>query len=135
MRSRFPTTDPITWPRVQARARAELGLSRWSEAAAQNDDPTVADFARRYAASPDGRAILERIFANSPFLSDNLLLEAQFFKGIIELGLGHCLSTTIADLRQELFREDDRSRLMEHLRRAKRRVALATGLADAFGEW
>jgi glutamate-ammonia-ligase adenylyltransferase len=131
----FPRTAPSSWPRVADPARALLGVARWREVTAQLDDPDVARFARALADRPFGRALLDPLFANSPFLGDCLLSDAAFFKTILDRGPNEILTTILADLRQELFGEVDRAPIMRGLRKAKRRTALAVGLADIFVTW
>jgi glutamate-ammonia-ligase adenylyltransferase len=131
----FPRTAPSSWPRVADTARAQLGVARWREVAAQLDDPDVAHFARSLADGPVGRALLDPLFANSPFLGDCLLSDAAFLKTILERGPNQILTTTLADLRQELFGKTDRALVMRELRKAKRRAALTIGLADIFATW
>ncbi|MGQ0674683.1 MAG: bifunctional [glutamine synthetase] adenylyltransferase/[glutamine synthetase]-adenylyl-L-tyrosine phosphorylase [Rhodospirillales bacterium] len=131
----FPTTDQAGWPRVADADRARLGVARWRETTAQNDDPEVAAFAHRLADQPLGSAVLERVFANSPFLGDCLITEAAFLRTVLLHGPNQTLTTLLADFRQELSREEDRARLMRGLRIGKRRAALLAGLADIFATW
>jgi glutamate-ammonia-ligase adenylyltransferase len=131
----FPTTEGAAWPRLADAARARLGVARWREATAHEGDPGAALSAHRLADQPLGRAVLERVFANSPFLGDCLLTEAAFFQTVLLHGPNQSLSTVLADFRQELSAEDDRARLMRGLRIGKRRAALLIGLADIFATW
>jgi len=131
----FPTTDQAAWPRIADADRARVGVARWREIAAQNDDREVVASAHRLADQPLVRAVLERVFANSPFLGNCLITEAAFFRTVLEHGPNQSLTTLIADFRQELSREDDRNRLMRGLRIGKRRAALLAGLADIFATW
>ncbi|MCC7048182.1 MAG: bifunctional [glutamine synthetase] adenylyltransferase/[glutamine synthetase]-adenylyl-L-tyrosine phosphorylase [Alphaproteobacteria bacterium] len=131
----FPSTAPSSWPRVADRSRAQLGLARWREVTAQLDDPDVAQFARAMADQASGRALLDPLFANSPFLGDCLLSDAAFLGTILERGPNQILTTILAGLRQDLFLDADRAQLMRALRKAKRRAALTIGLADIFATW
>jgi len=131
----FPLTDPSQWPRVGDPARAQLGLVRWKEITAQHDDPAVVEFARVLADQPIGRAILEPLFANSPFLGDCVLSEPGFLRAVLEDGPNQTFTTILASMRQECLTEDDRGRLMRSLRQAKRRAALTIALADIFATW
>jgi len=131
----FPRTAPSLWPRVADPARARLGIARWREVSAQLDDPDVAQFARALADQPNGRALLDPLFANSPFLGDCLLSDAAFLRTILDRGPNQILTTILAGLRQELLSEVDRAQLGRELRKAKRRAALAIGLADIFATW
>ena len=131
----FPTTDQAAWPRIADADRARVGVARWREIAAHSDDPEAAVATLRLADQPLVRAVLERVFANSPFLGNCLLTEAAFFRTVLEHGPNQSLTTLLADFRQELSREDDRIRLMRGLRVGKRRAALLAGLADIFATW
>jgi len=112
-----------------------LGIARWREVAAQLDDPELADFARALADHPDGRAVLDPLFANSPFLGDCFLSDAAFARTILARGPNEILTTIHTETRQELLREADVTKLMRGLRIAKRRMALAVGMADIFATW
>ncbi|MCK6454500.1 MAG: bifunctional [glutamine synthetase] adenylyltransferase/[glutamine synthetase]-adenylyl-L-tyrosine phosphorylase [Alphaproteobacteria bacterium] len=131
----FPLTDPSQWPRVGDPARAQLGVARWKETAAQHDDPAIVEFAHALADQPIGRAMLEPLFANSPFLGDCVLSEPSFLRAVLEDGPNQTFTTVLASMRQECLMEDDRARLMRSLRVAKRRAALVIALADIFATW
>lgn len=122
-------------PRLGDPQRAAVGLEHWHDATGSGCDPDLAQFARSYAADPAGRAVLEAVFANSPFLGQALVREMGFFRTILEKGF----DAAFADLVQGLWRdhgaETSSDRLMKALRIAKRRAALLIGLADMGGDW
>lgn len=122
-------------PRLGDPQRAAVGLEHWHDATGSGCDPDLAQFARSYASDPAGRAVLEAVFANSPFLGQALVREMGFFRTILEKGF----DAAFADLVQGLWRdhgaETSSDRLMKALRIAKRRAALLIGLADMGGDW
>ena len=59
--------------------RAKRGLAGWAGAVAKLDDPELARFARALPDDPAGHALLEAIFANSPFLSHCIFSDLAFF--------------------------------------------------------
>jgi glutamate-ammonia-ligase adenylyltransferase len=95
-------------PQPADRDQAAAGFERWHEAVEQAGDPALSAFARDLAQDPAGPPLLDAIFGNSPFLTR---------------------------FRDHLIGETDTDRLMQELRRAKRRAALTVALADMAGVW
>lgn len=122
-------------PRVLNRDRAAQGLALWSERSAQLDDETLRDRALDLAEEAKGRALLEALFANSPFLTRCALAEIPFLLELVAGGPGPTFGGLLDDLRDRLAHEPERARLMSGLRIAKRRVALLVALADITGLW
>jgi glutamate-ammonia-ligase adenylyltransferase len=105
--------------------RAGLGLGRVAEGP---------DVLRRLAASAEGRALLEAIFGNSPFLSQLLFSESD----IVEAFLAQDSASVLTDLLAALSAtrsEGDTARLARALRQFRRRAALLVALADIGGQW
>ena len=127
--------DARSLPPAANRERAAIGLDRWRERARQTDDPELAAFAAAQADDAGGRALLEAIFGNSPFLSHCLLAELATARSFIAYGADAVLLDLLADLRRQAAAEDDTGRLMRALRVARRRVALTVALADIAGLW
>lgn len=117
------------FPAAGDRALARHGLERWAEAAEADAD--TARFARALAADGRGRALLEAVFGNSPYLSHILLAEMPFARRLIEAGP----DAAFAEVMGELDADADRPALMRRLRVAKRRIALIVALADIAGVW
>jgi len=127
--------DTRSLPPAANRERAVIGLDRWRERARQTDDPELAAFAAALADDAGGRALLEAVFGNSPFLSHCLLAEMATARSFIAYGADAVLLELLADLRRQAAAEDDTGRLMRALRVARRRVALTVALADIAGLW
>ncbi len=123
------------WPRPADAARARLGLERWSERGAQAADPAARLFAAELASDPGGRAMLEAVFGNSPFLGQCLVTEPAFVGELITEGTSARFGRLLDDARVALAGEEDQSRLSAELRRMRRRAALTIALADIAGIW
>jgi glutamate-ammonia-ligase adenylyltransferase len=125
---------PKVLPKVGDPQRAGLGLDRWREACARVEDARVAGLAAALADHPVGRALLQAVFGNSPFLTQCLLSDPAFAIELLEHGPDATFSKLLDELRDEAFGETDRNRLMR-LRIAKRRVSLTVAVADITGAW
>ena len=115
-------------PRPSDPRQAELGLDQCREIGL---DKVVDD--------PAGRRLLEAVFGNSPFLGRCVLSEPTFFQELLETDVDSVFTTLLARLHPaELLASAvgrDETMLMQELRRAKRRAALAIALADISGVW
>ncbi len=69
----MPPPEPENLPRPGDPARAALGLERWRDRAQDGANGELAAFALALAEDRTGRALLESIFGNSPFLTNCLL--------------------------------------------------------------
>src|SRR5512143_1469943 len=132
MSSSFPSLRGHRLPRAASAARAAIGLERWHELASQADDPGFAD---RVAADPAGRALLESVFGNSPFLGHCLLKEPAILGSFLAEGGESVCDELLADLAAAAPAVSDPAALMTLLRVARRRLALAVALADLAGQW
>ena len=68
----FPTA-PEVLPRVGDPGRAAIGFEHWQEQTARLTDPGLAQFAENLAKDPDGRRLLDALFANSEFLTHSAI--------------------------------------------------------------
>ena len=123
------------WPTPGDRDQARLGLERWLDQAAEAADPADGDFARELAGSPSGRAMLEAIFGNSPFLTQCALREMGFVRSIFDQRSEDSYRALMEDIRARLSGERDQKRLMTGLRQGKRKLALLVALADIGELW
>ncbi len=130
----FPP-DPRGLPRPGSAERCRSGLERWREQAAHSGDPAVADFALALPDDPAGKALLEAVFGNSPFLTQCMLREQAFVRDLLRAGPDATFDALLARLRAEMAPIDDMAALMKGLRIAKRRAALLIGLADLARVW
>ena len=112
---------------------AERGLERVSRAAEEGGDPASADFARRLLSDPPARALATALFGNSPFLGQCLLREISFAEELFMTSPDDALAGVLDDLGGEVA--GSTGQLMATLRIARRRVALATAIADIAGLW
>jgi glutamate-ammonia-ligase adenylyltransferase len=120
-------------PKPASPDRAKAGLTRLRESLAQ--DEAGASFVAALESDPAGRALLEAVFGNSPFLGRCLALEIDSLRAFLTDGPDAAFAALMADAEQSLDRETSQSRVMTGLRRAKRRAALIAGLADIAGLW
>jgi glutamate-ammonia-ligase adenylyltransferase len=127
--------DPAFLPAPGNPARAALGLERWRDQAQQSDDPGLARFALATADDHGGRALLEAVFGNSPFLSTSLLAEPGILRSLLADGAEAVFADLLRDLKAIAAAEADTGRLMRAMRLARRRVALTVALADITQTW
>ncbi len=116
--------------------RAELGLERWLEAAAQSDDPQTVRLAQELAKNPQGRRILKTIFGNSPYLTLSAVNDPGFMLELLDGGPEPALAGIMKGLedgRKRGFDADQEA--ARTLRVAKRRAALSIAVADIFSVW
>ncbi len=115
--------------------QAATGIERWLDAADRSDDPELARFAAGLAKDEKGRALLEAIFGNSPFLGRCLLLDMKWVFGLLGQGVDATFSDLVAVARAEAEAAADLATLMSVLRIFKRRAALLIALADISAQW
>jgi glutamate-ammonia-ligase adenylyltransferase len=114
---------------------ARRGFERWREAAEESEDRTLAAAMRALAGHGEGRRLLAALFGNSPFLTQAVVREPDLVLRLLDRGPDAAIAESDAVLARELAGAADRAELMRALRRAKRRVALATALADIADLW
>ena len=123
--------------------QAAIGFERWRERAAELDAEQGAA-ARALAEDPTGERLLGAIFGNSPFLTQCSLHDPACLLGIVRDGPERILAELLDGLNGQLAGDDitapasedeAAAALMRRLRRAKRRAALAVGIADIAGTW
>ncbi len=115
--------------------RLALGRNLWAEQTDKLEDPNLKSFSQDMAASATGRALLDAVFANSPFLTHALVSDIGTLFSLLKLGPSEVLSELLQGLKQDLSPELKPGPVSEGLRRARRRMALLTGLADIAGLW
>ncbi|MSO92876.1 MAG: bifunctional [glutamine synthetase] adenylyltransferase/[glutamine synthetase]-adenylyl-L-tyrosine phosphorylase [Rhodospirillales bacterium] len=122
-------------PRASDPALVTLGLARWREAVAESHHRQLSDAAKSLTADPAGRAVLEAMFGNSPYLTQLCILEPEFLHALLKAGPDAAVAEALASLKVLRSPDVDESRLAAGLRAAKRRIALAVALADISGLW
>jgi [glutamine synthetase] adenylyltransferase / [glutamine synthetase]-adenylyl-L-tyrosine phosphorylase len=131
----LPTGAYRALPAPAVARQAELGLSRWHEAAAASADPAFAENMRDLVASDAGHRLLAAIFGNSPFLSQICVNEPETIFKLVTAGPGGTFAEIMHSLNQELDSRTDRQTLISQLRIARRRVALTVAVADLAQWW
>ena len=124
-----------TWPGPADADRATTGRERWVDRAAALDDGAMADFVRRLAEDATARPVLDAVFGNSPYLTEQMLAEPAFFRAVFEEGPDRPVRSLLESTWRDADAEADTDRLMARLRGMKRRAALAIALADIGGLW
>ncbi|WP_366556087.1 bifunctional [glutamine synthetase] adenylyltransferase/[glutamine synthetase]-adenylyl-L-tyrosine phosphorylase [Aquibaculum sediminis] len=128
----LPSPDRLPLP-VNSE-RADIGLTHWHERL-ERLDPAVRAAPAELAESDAGKALLRCIFGHSPFLGQCLLSDPAFLVDLGRLGPEACLEQTLADCRDPKLARKSRAEVEAGLRRAKRRVALVTAIADMTDAW
>jgi [glutamine synthetase] adenylyltransferase / [glutamine synthetase]-adenylyl-L-tyrosine phosphorylase len=136
--TRLTAFPAATFPVPADPAQVQSGIERWREA--EHHSPDLAAFARALIDDAPGRALLESVFGNSPFLTHCCLRETGFLRSILEHGpdaaFAELLDALNRQCREPAYRPaPDTAVLMRELRVAKRRAALLIGLADIAGLW
>ncbi|WP_037256013.1 bifunctional [glutamine synthetase] adenylyltransferase/[glutamine synthetase]-adenylyl-L-tyrosine phosphorylase [Rhodovibrio salinarum] len=121
-------------PRATNQQQVDLGFQHWQERVARLDDTELAEFCRALANDPDGRALLEGIFSNSPFLSDCAMADLAGFRDLLQRGPDAVLAEQLTRVRTEAD-TDDPATCMRVLRQCRRLTALGVALADIAGLW
>jgi glutamate-ammonia-ligase adenylyltransferase len=122
-------------PRPGSADLATLGFDGWHEAIAQLDDPALADFARGLTGQLEGRALLDAVFGNSPFLTRCLLREIALFRDWLLVGPDEAWTRMIDEARAATAPDQPRDAIKSVLRQSRRRAALLTGLSDIAHLW
>ena len=129
---RFNTAD--AWPATGNPDRAAIGLRKWGEAARALGPGLDRDFALEFPTLPDGAAMLRCICGASVFLEGCAIADQGFVRRLWERGPDPCVEETVARLRS-LPVDSPEADIGRALRQARRRVALAVGLADIADIW
>ncbi|MEM7171078.1 MAG: bifunctional [glutamine synthetase] adenylyltransferase/[glutamine synthetase]-adenylyl-L-tyrosine phosphorylase [Pseudomonadota bacterium] len=126
---------PDELPKVADQRAAEIGQLTWRERIEAQEDPGLAGPMDSLVNDPTGKALLDGIFSNSPFLTQCLLSETATLADFLERGAEQVLSDVVSRLKQETRAGVERSRVMTSLRVARRQIAMIVALADISGQW
>ncbi len=126
--------DPDLVPRPADLDRLERGFERFRDAAAGSDDITLEGFCKSIVEDSAMHNLLAGVFGNSSFLGQCLVRDIAFAPTIFNGGFDHAFDSVIASL-AELDPSESAANTGVALRRAKRRIALLTALADLSGAW
>ncbi len=92
-------------------------------------------FAQEILADPKTAALLDVIFAHSPYLTHEFVRDVSFTRAIIENGPDRVSADVLGALIDAHAETLPLPAVMTALRLAKRRIALTTGIADIAGAW
>jgi glutamate-ammonia-ligase adenylyltransferase len=92
-------------------------------------------FAKEMLADPKTAALLDTIFAHSPYLTHEFVRDVSFTRTIIENGPDRVHADALNALIDAPTEAMPLAAVMTTLRLAKRRIALTAGLADIAGAW
>ncbi len=112
--------------------RATLGLERWRESAESSD---YGEAMRAAIDEPAGKAILEAVFGNSPYLAQLLVRNPDIAVEALNRGPDEVFQEIIGRLESDLADADSAEKMMPALRQAKNRAALLIALADIADVW
>jgi len=115
--------------------QAARGLESWHERAAETADPALAGVLRALADDSTGARLLTGVFGSSPFLTQAMLAEPSFIARLDRDGPDATVAGVLAEVAGLAGAEADQARVMRGLRIARRRIAVAVGLADLTGAW
>ncbi|WP_455373190.1 [protein-PII] uridylyltransferase family protein, partial [Limibacillus halophilus] len=127
--------DKSSWPGVGDPERLTLNAERWRESLSRHKGEEWAAKAQDLFTGEAGDALLQALFSNSPYLSDCALSDPTFFVFLVEEGPEAALAQSAGRLCEEVGETQELAAAMRALRRAKKRLALAAGLADVSGAW
>ncbi len=131
MREAEPTVAPPL-PSPESEPAREPWRARWLQAAGRSNDGDVTSRLEARLEDPADRALLSAVFTYSPYLAECLLAEPGFLLAYREQGPAALVEAELAGIDAIPL---DRNRMLPGLRRAKRRIATAAGLADLEGHF
>ena len=98
-------------------------------------DPGLIDAALDFANAPDGKQLLNGVFADSPYLTQSLIREPLWVGRLVNEGADALSREIIEHTKTETAGLTDEAQIMHALRVGKRRLALTAALADIAGQW
>lgn len=111
--------------------RVSVAIERWQDRLA---DTPLAERAASLIADPNGYALITAIFGNSPYLTESWLAESETIFRLIDTGPDRTMAEILDAINDGLAAQDT-AVVSRALRRAKRRAALVTAIADISGVW
>lgn len=115
--------------------RLRVGVERWQAAVAALDAAPLSAAADLLQADPAAGRLFAGVFGNSPFLSLIAEREPAFFLQLLRCGPDAAVPTILEAVAVARQRGLDGVDPAPELRRCKRRIALAVGIADIAGIW
>ena len=122
-------------PAAADAGQARRSIERWRAALAGLNDPSLQQAADRLQGDEAAMRLLSGVFGNSPFLTLMAELEPAFSVTLLCEGPDAALRRIMRDVAEAKRHALDGGKPARALRAAKRRVALATAVADIAGLW
>jgi len=114
--------------------RARPHREHWQEAQQKVSDAELAEELAELRDNPHCTALLDRIFAYSPFLTDCVVKEAAALPRLFDEGAEAWLQRCLTQMR-DVGALDDRAKAMSELRIARRRAAIGIAIPDIADLW
>src|ERR1700730_15864174 len=118
------TSDPLPVRR---------GEEQWLDRANASGDAKIIGFATQSLGDASIGALLRSVFANSPFLTQELTGNIDFVRDLVEYGADELFARLAAETAGLPVADMPTPAVMKALRRAKRKAALLAALADIGG--
>lgn len=115
-------------------AAAAHGLERWRDAARDNGDENSINWMIQFSESEEGKAFIESICGNSPYLGQILTRETAWVQQFVTIGPDAAFAELIAGL-AAADPNTGMEALMTRMRIVKRRAALLIAAADIASAW
>ncbi|MCR9212601.1 MAG: bifunctional [glutamine synthetase] adenylyltransferase/[glutamine synthetase]-adenylyl-L-tyrosine phosphorylase [Proteobacteria bacterium] len=132
-RENFPFTYMLSdLPSAGDPQLLEVGLQDWPNVCIGLRESEIPS---RFQDHPDNMKVLEAIFGNSPYLSQCLLSNPDFFLLLMRHGPDRALENIYAHLSENIAPSADRQDIMASLRQAKQCIALLTAICDMGHVW
>lgn len=110
-------------------------MERWRAAIDATGDADARECARAFAADADALRVLNALFGNSPFLTLIAEREPLLLTTILSEGTDPTVDRVMSAVAGATADAVNGANPADALRRAKRRVALATAIADLCNQW
>lgn len=127
--------DPQAVPASADAERARVGMERWLTAIEVAGDAPAEARARAFACDPDAIKVLQALFGNSSFLTFVAEREPLLMEAILRGGADAAVDAVMADVAVATRDAIAGTTPVAALRLAKRRLALATAVADVCNHW
>ncbi len=127
--------DPENLPKAANPGYTEIFTERWAEGTSGERSEDDQAYTVAFSQDPAGRALLDAIVGNSPFLARCIERETGFACALFRDGPDAAFENLIGEMNRICGCETDREKLMTNLRRFRLRSALTVATADITGVW
>ncbi len=121
-------------PNVGSKNKAALNKQKWLDSITELDDE-VQTFVKEFFNDETSNKLIDAVFSNSPYLTNSLIKETNFFRYICNRGFDEAFQTVMESLKNDAHIFDTTENLMSFLRNTKTRISLLIALADISNSW